>query len=145
MNTIITKHRLETTYNKNNEVILVDEWEKKESRLGVKTGWFRMYKSIYDVWLVCKSNLETQILVYILKSTKKNATVSFKIQDIAKKFNISRMTVSSLIRRLKEVDFIRGGNGLFLVNPTMFIVTNANSEIIRELQETWDENANDKA
>ena len=138
MNTIITKHRLETTLNNDNQIILVDEWEQKKSTLGIKAGWFRMYKNIFEVFLVCRSNLEMKILIHILTSTKKNATVSFKIQDIAKKFNVSRMTVSSLVRRFKEIGFIKGGRGLFLINPKMYIPVNANSETMRELQDNWD-------
>ncbi len=136
-NDIITKHKLETTLNEKGEILLVDEWQTKQRRVNIKIGWFRMYKEMLDVFAICNSNLENRILIHILDNTKKNFTINIKINNLAKDFEASRMKISSFIKKLKDADFIKGDRGIFMVNPKMFVPQNASNEIVKELQDDW--------
>ena len=136
---IITKHKLETTLNENGEILLVDEWQSKQRRVNIKIGWFRMYKEMLEVFAICNSNLENRILIYILDNTKKNFTINIKVNNLAKDFEVSRVKISSFIKKLKDADFIKGSRGIFLVNPRMFVPQNASNEIVKELQDEWKE------
>ena len=47
------------------------------------------------------------------------------------------MKISSFIKKLKDADFIKGDRGIFMVNPKMFVPQNASNEIVKELQDDW--------
>ena len=139
MNDIITKHKLETTYDKNGNKVLSDEWESKKRGVNVKNGWFRMYDEMITTYNLCKSQKENQMLGYIILNTKKNLTIFIPTIELAKKFEVSKVTATKFINKLKDADFVRGSRGHLFVNPNHYIPKNVSNELVKNIQDTWDE------
>jgi len=102
-----------------------------------KNGWFRMYDEMLDVFGVCRSNKENQMLIYLIRQTNKNLTLFMPTIELSKKFEVSKVKATDFINRLKKFEFIFGARGAFFVNPEMYLPKNIKNEEAKELQDNW--------
>ena len=114
----------------------------------IKTGWSRIYmKSYQDVLLVLKSNLEIQLFLAIQKTISVDYKLIINQTHLAKKYKCSRAIVTSLIKRLLDIEFLKKSDGIYISNPFIFTPYNTPRSSTEKAQEDWNKpiNANDKA
>ena len=100
-------------------------------------GYIKLHAfNLYDL---CNSNTENRILTYLISKVKKGFILEFKYEPLAKKFGVSTKTIQTLIRKLKQADFIYGTKGIYKVNPYYITYYRATDEGIAEAQREWDE------
>ena len=98
-----------------------------------------VYKSYDDIQILAlKSALDIKIFLYIRdKFTYQRIENSLSARQIAKEFDTSPSKVTTLIRKLIELKFLkRVDRGIYRMNPFMFIPYKANAEL---LQKEWKE------
>ena len=115
---------------------------KDNIRHRVKNGWCRVYRfKLDDVLREITSKIEYDIFVEIRDSNiSKTFALNFNQTKIAKKLNVSRMTVSRVVSKLKENDFIRKFENVYFINPFIYIPPNMPNEDIEKEQIKWSEN-----
>jgi len=108
---------------------------KNKSR--VKGGWGMIYGSYDNVLMSMKSPKEIEVLIRIKTMfTRSKSEVSFTQSELADRFDISRMSVSKIIKRLVQSGFIyKVSTSSYIMNPYMVVPYQADGA---ELQEQWD-------
>ena len=87
------------------------------------------------------SKTEYHIFVLIRESTvKKSFIVNFNQTKIAKEQKVSRATVARVVKKLKDANFIKRIDGLYYINPFIYIPPNINNKDAEEMQNFWSEN-----
>lgn len=141
------KHQLVTKYDVDGNMLMQDKWTSKINS-NIKTGWSRIYmKSYQDVLLVLKSNLEIQLFLAIQKTISVDYKLIINQTHLAKKYKCSRAIVTSLIKRLLDIEFLKKSDGIYISNPFIFTPYNTPRSSTEKAQEDWNKpiNANDKA
>jgi len=98
-----------------------------------------VYVNNYDDVLVnLKSSKEIEIFLAIKKMfTKSRSEVGFVQSELAKKMNVSRVKVSTIIRMLISIGFIKKvTRTTYRMNPYIYLPYQADGSA---LQEEWDE------
>lgn len=108
-------------------------------RNNVKRGWTRMYRYELDsVLRELTSRTEYDIYADIRDSNlPKTFALSFNQTKIAKRHNTTRQTVSRVIRKLKDTNFIKKIDNVYFINPFIIIPPMVDNKSVEEFQEKW--------
>jgi len=136
MSKSITKHKLETTYDDTGRQIHQDKWVNVNIAESAG-GWRKYYMSGLDLYDVCVSKLENHMLRYMIEQTKKGFILNMRNDKLIKVFNISDRKAKTFIKKMKDAEFIRGGAGVYITNPFMFIPYGTTDKDIASAQEDW--------
>jgi hypothetical protein len=132
--------------------------ENNKKFIQYKRGWTRMYRDGtnhniqlekgkviekfeigYDgIVRELRSPLEHDIFTAIRDSyIPRTNTIIFNQTKLAKKLNTSRVTVARVVRKLKDMSFIRIDDDTLKMNPFIWIAPNLSNDDIHILQEDW--------
>mgnify|MGYP005988812423 CR=1 FL=1 len=119
---------------------------EKKTTISSKKGWTKMYRIEYDrIAREMTSRLEYDIMAYIRDShIPKTTAVNFKISKITKDLDTTRNTVSKVVKKLRDLDFIRKVGNTYFMNPFIYIPPMVNDMDQYKFQEEWKELGDDK-
>ncbi len=137
MSKIISNHKLDTAYDNNGNRIYSDKW-KETIVTESKGGWRKYYMSGLDIFEVCISRLENQMARHLIESTRKGFILNITIKDLQNKFDISDKKAKTFIKKMRDIDYIRGSRGIYMTNPFMFIPYGMSDKDIAMAQNAWD-------
>ena len=137
----VKEHLLESRIDpKTGDIILQDRYKKEEDeKAKYQKGWRRMYMSLLDLYSVCTSSKENQMLKYLISNTKRGFVLEIKNSDLEKKLGASTGAVSKFMKKMKANDFLRGSTRVYKTNPFVFIPYGCSDEEIARAQEEWKE------
>ena len=98
-----------------------------------------MYRLAYDeVARGMTSKIEYDIFTAIRDSNvPKTFVLNFKQDTIAKVVGTSKGTVSKVVKKLKDLDFIRKDGSTIIMNPFVYVPPLVQDEDIHSAQEAW--------
>lgn len=111
------------------EVIWVDQITKRT--YGTKNFW-KCYLIDFLTILGVMDNKQVDIFIYIVENTNSETNTFIGTYDkISKDVNVSRPTISKIMKKLQENNFIKKvQNGVWLVNPNILMKGNDNKRQI---------------
>jgi len=133
----ISKHIL-NTHIKDGVTIYQDLYEKKNiNNIKSRRGKRGYYMEALKIFTVCNSNKDNQIVTFLINNITKQMTITATTKKLADTFDVSEVKIRALIRKLKKIDFLRGSNGIYIVNPFMWIPNGIRDEILASAQSEW--------
>lgn len=140
----VKEHLLETRIDSNTGQIILQDRYKKEDYENIKyqKGWRRMYMSLLDLYSVCTSSKENQMLQFLLENIKRGFVLEVKNIDLEQKFGASTGAVSKFMKKMKANDFLRGSSRVYKTSPFVFIPYGTTDKEIAQAQEEWKKESN---
>lgn len=128
---------LKSKYDKNTGVIFDQTSYKKVNKS--KGGWRRMYKDYTIAMEECiNGKVDVKVWNILVNDTKSDFSLGINISKIAKKLNVSRTTIHSLINRMIENKVIKKiDDRMYEFNPFIYCPFGANDEMIHIKQLEW--------
>jgi predicted transcriptional regulator len=113
-------------------------YEVKHYSNKIKQGYRRMYTKYDSIQLAMSSPKELEIMLDIRDMySKEYYIVGINQTKLAKKHNVSRQKISSIVKKLCDNEFIRKEmNGVYRLNPYVYLPYNADGH---SMQKAWDE------
>ena len=133
---ILQEHKLETTYNADGSRKTIDKWTEK-IQIKAKAGWRRTYMDTFDIYDNCVSNLENKMARYLIENIKTGFVLEITYQKLMAKFKISDKKAKTFLKKMKDIEFIYGGHGIYKTNPFMFVPYKEEDDSIASSQELW--------
>jgi len=127
--TLVGQQKLELMNTATGELIHVDQITKRA--YGIKNFW-KCYLMDFLTVLGVIDSKQLDIFIYIVENTNQ-ATNMFigTYKKIAKDLNVSEPTISRIMKKLQENNFIKKAqNGVWLVNPNILMKGNDNKRQI---------------
>jgi len=138
MSLIISNHKLNTTYDSTGSIATQDKWTQSYQSES-KQGWRKYYMDALNIYDVCNSNLENRMARHLIESIKKGFVLEIDYKALMKSFDISDKKAKTFLKKMKDIGFIKGGRGLYLTNPFMYIPYQTNDKDVAEAQTRWNQ------
>ena len=113
--------------------------QKNRRQTNIASGWNMVYKIGYDkVMEVITSKLEHQIFQAIRDSNEdKSFILKFNQTKLAKEKHTTVNTVAKVVKKLRDIDFIRKDGSVYKLNPNIWVPPYTSTDLIVKAQEEW--------
>ena len=130
---IITDYRLET----NKDGSYTEKYSQIKHNKTLK-GWFRVYKDWKLIYEQCNSNLDNKMANFIIEEVKIGFVLEVTPKELATKFKTGDRTAVRFMKKMKDIDFIRGRTAPYKTNPFMVLPQGMSDEAIYKAQQNWE-------